>query len=427
MNSTTVFKKLCQHLLDLEIWLVAIAMAASLISSRLLILAAITPAIFCLVRLLAYGRASVRTPSDIPILILLLMSVITIWVTALPEITSIQVLRLLSGIGFFYTIINWVNSSKRLRLIINGLLLAGFGLALLSPFTVAWSTKLRFMPEAFYQSFTLLVSDTIHPNVIAGSLALLIPLASGWLLFAWKDLRIAERLLTGTSLLLMIAVLGLSQSRGAWMAVFIVLGILPVLRWRWGFIFPLLGVVAVAFLVYTIGPTQIITAIISGGSVKGVEGRVEIWNRALYMLRDFPFTGIGMGSYTRIADAIYPFSIASPGSINHAHNLFLQVGVDLGIPGLLAWLAVFFISITNGFKSFIYSRQYKNELLMASGIALTSGIVAMALHGITDAVTWGMVRPAPLVWMFWAAAQATVRLVDENQNASTKVISDSAT
>ena len=163
---------------------------------------------------------------------------------------------------------------------------------------------------------------------------MLIPLACGWLIFAWKQIRLPEKILTLISLLSMVSVLGLTQSRGAWMAMGIVLAILPVLRWRWGWVFPILGAAVLAALVYYAGPTDILTAIISGGSVKGVAGRIEIWNRAIYMLRDFPLTGIGMGSFTQIADALYPFSIASPGTIFHAHNLFLQVGVDLGIPGI---------------------------------------------------------------------------------------------
>ncbi len=399
----------------MEIWLVAIALAASLISSRYLIIAVITPAIFCLIRLAVNGHVSYRTTSDIPILFILLIIPITLWVTALPEITIVQVLRLLSGIGLFYTTVNWANTIKRLRLIINGLLLAGIGLALFAPFSVTWSTKLPFISEALYQRFTLLVEDTIHPNVIAGSLAMLIPLASGWLLFAWKELWVTEKFLTMISLFSMTAVLGLSQSRGAWMAVGIVLAIIPVLRWRWGWIFPILGMVLLAFITYYASATDILNAIVSGGSVKGVAGRIEIWNRALYMLRDFPLTGIGMGSFTRIADALYPFSIASPGSINHAHNLFLQVGVDLGIPGLLAWMAVFIISIVNGWRSYFYGRSQKNILIMAFGISLTCSIFAMALHGVTDAVTWGMVRSAPLVWLIWGAAQAAQRMAPSKE------------
>jgi len=67
---------------------------------------------------------------------------------------------------------------------------------------------------------------------------------------------------------------------------------------------------------------------ISNAPIQGIEGRLEIWNRALAMIQDFPITGIGMGLFGKFADELYPFIHYSPGSIPHAHNVFLQVAVD---------------------------------------------------------------------------------------------------
>ena len=65
-----------------------------------------------------------------------------------------------------------------------------------------------------------------------------------------------------------------------------------------------------------------------------LEGRIEVWSRAISMIQDFLFTGIGRGSFGPLADTLYPFFLAAPGTGPHAHNLFLQVAVDLGILGL---------------------------------------------------------------------------------------------
>ena len=40
--------------------------------------------------------------------------------------------------------------------------------------------------------------------------------------------------------------------------------------------------------------------------------RLEIWSRAIYMLQDFPFTGIGMGAFRQVANLLYPFFLAGP-------------------------------------------------------------------------------------------------------------------
>ena len=48
-----------------------------------------------------------------------------------------------------------------------------------------------------------------------------------------------------------------------------------------------------------------------------------------------------MGAFRQAANLLYPFFLAGPDAdIPHAHNIFLQVGADLGLPGLIAWLAL---------------------------------------------------------------------------------------
>ncbi len=381
--------------------MVSVAIAASLVSARFLLPAVLITVFFWLIRFLAYGRFSYRTPADIPILILSATIPITLWVTAFPETTSIQVYRLLSGIGLFYAIVNWGWTLQRLRWIINGLIIIGLLLAVAAPIAVEWSAKLAFIPAQIYQPFNIMLSDTIHPNVMAGSLALILPISLGWFLFAWRELTILEKLLAFFSSLSMLIVLVLTQSRGAWIAIFAVLVFFPLFRWKWGWILSLFGILATAGLVYAIGITRVMNAIVSGGSIRGIQGRLEIWERAYYMIRDFPFTGIGMGSFTQVADALYPFSIANPGTIFHAHNLFLQIGADLGIIGLFAWVAIFVIHLVQAWKSRLDGIKRNQLLIGAAGFALASSFLVMAIHGVTDAVVWGMVRPAPLVWAIW--------------------------
>lgn len=274
-------------------------------------------------------------------------------------------------------------------------------LSLAAPIAVEWSAKLAFIPAQIYQPFNIILSDTIHPNVMAGSLALILPISIGWFLFAWRDLTIGEKILAVFSSLSMFTVLMLTQSRGAWIAIFAVLVFFPLFRWRWGWILSLLGISATAGLVYVIGITKVMNAIVSGGSIRGIQGRLEIWERAYYMIRDFPFTGIGMGSFTQVVDALYPFTIGNPGTIFHAHNLFLQIGADLGVIGLFAWVAIFVIHLIQAWKSRLDGIKRHQPLIGAAGFALAGSFLVMAIHGVTDAVVWGMVRPAPLVWAIW--------------------------
>ncbi|HEX6303159.1 MAG TPA: O-antigen ligase family protein, partial [Anaerolineales bacterium] len=116
--------------------------------------------------------------------------------------------------------------------------------------------------------------------------------------------------------------------------------------------------------------------------------------------------GIGMGSFMRVADTIYPFFLMGPGKIVHAHNLFLQVAVDLGIPGFIAWVSILLLVVVAAWQVYGQGRTENNHWISGIGAGLLGSQLALCIHGITDAVTWGLVRPAPLVWGLWGLSMA---------------------
>ena len=78
-----------------------------------------------------------------------------------------------------------------------------------------------------------------------------------------------------------------------------------------------------------------------------LESRVEIWNRAQYAIADFPFTGTGLGTFREVVWLLYPLFTIPPGKdIAHAHNIFLQTALDLGLLGLVAYLALLLVAGT---------------------------------------------------------------------------------
>ena len=154
-----------------------------------------------------------------------------------------------------------------------------------------------------------------------------------------------------------------------------------------------------------VGITPTLEFLASDPSV-GVEERLDIWSRSVYILRDFAPTGVGMGSFTETADTFYPFSLSPPGTIYHAHNLFLQIGIDLGIIGLIAWLAVLLTILALSWQLYRPKTPTRSKVAVGLGAGLLCSQLALMIHGVTDAVTWGMVRPAPLVWALWGLAVA---------------------
>lgn len=91
----------------------------------------------------------------------------------------------------------------------------------------------------------------------------------------------------------------------------------------------------------TVVPTQLPSTALVGAdawgeralSLRTLVGRPELWSSALYGIQDFPFTGMGMNTFRQVVHVLYPlFSISPEMDIGHAHNEFLQAGLDLGIP-----------------------------------------------------------------------------------------------
>jgi putative inorganic carbon (hco3(-)) transporter len=408
-------RRFAQLLSFIEVWPVGLLVAAGMLSNRLLLPALVVALLFWPVRYIATGRLSQRTPPDWAVILLVLAAILSLWVTSSPDITFPQVYRLLGGIALYYAIVNWTNSVSRLRWIVSGVIAAGFTLALFAPFSVQWDiTKFPFIPAGLYARFTQVFSDAVNPNVMAGSLVVLLPIALGWLLFGWRQVSRRQRMWVGAAALVVLGVIFLTQSRGAWLALGIAVIVLVALRWRWGWLVTLGLTLVGTVSAYLIGFSRFADFFIHSASLGGLDGRLEIWTRAVFLVQDFPYTGVGMGTFGRAADTLYPFFIYAPGTMDHAHNLFLQLAVDLGIPGLIAWCVVLALVCLASWQLYRLGRSRMNALAAGLGAGLLCSQIALIMHGLTDAVTWGMVRPAPLVWVVWALAMAARSVYDKS-------------
>jgi O-antigen ligase len=62
--------------------------------------------------------------------------------------------------------------------------------------------------------------------------------------------------------------------------------------------------------------------------------RMAHWQAGWYMLQDYPFLGVGPGNYPAVYDEYYIPPWKEP--LGHAHNYYLNMAVEAGVPGLLA-------------------------------------------------------------------------------------------
>jgi O-antigen ligase len=80
------------------------------------------------------------------------------------------------------------------------------------------------------------------------------------------------------------------------------------------------------------GPT---TTEISGGDSVSIQTRLGIWSQTLEIVKDtFPF-GTGLGSFREVYAFHEDPALVTRWYVNHAHNGYLEVVLELGLPGIL--------------------------------------------------------------------------------------------
>jgi putative inorganic carbon (hco3(-)) transporter len=126
-----------------------------------------------------------------------------------------------------------------------------------------------------------------------------------------------------------------------------------------------------------------------GYSHGDIGGRKNTWNRGLEYAAANPITGVGINNFT-VAEARHPIIagiIASGRGMKFSapHSIWVQVGAELGAPGFLAFVAMFFVSMLSLFR--LASRGARappgsrDRLAGELAAALLGSLIALAVGG----------------------------------------------
>lgn len=219
---------------------------------------------------------------------------------------------------------------------------------------------------------------TPFPNSLATLLEGLVPLAVG-LALGRGSRRVRTTAAVCASVMSLAVVV--AASRGAWLA---------------------LGVAAVAWLiaaaparVRTMAALGALVAIVGSGAWVAVRSpagepwwfslgalfdrpdRLDVYRHTLTLLGDVPFTGIGAGDQFALAMSRYALLIEVP-FLTYSHNLVLDLWLEQGLLGLLAWLVLG--------AAVVVSAVAGERASMGLGFrGAWVGVVAIYVHGLTDA------------------------------------------
>ncbi len=407
-------RSLARRIAGLELWLLGLTVVASLLWPAYLPLAVMLGVIFCFVRWVAFGKPGVRTPADWGIIPLVAMAIVGIWIAPFRDVTIEQVLRLLAGIAIYVAIVNWGHTETRIGWLVILITVAATSLAAFGIISVEWvSAKAKLLPANIYLLFEVLVSDPTHPNVMAGGLVLFAPILCALILFKavppfGKKIRFGFHLLHFLSLISVVGVIFLTQSRGAFLAFFMALIVLVLMKWRWGWML-LAALGLMGWLIVNLSGFGLTGILLDNQTLDTFMRRQDLWLRAYSLLNDFPWTGTGMGMFKYTIGYWMPSLTDGTPELNHVHNIFLQIAVDLGIPGMVAWTSILIVTLVVSWKLFKTGSDKRERWLMGLGAGLFCSGVALITHGMIDSVVWGL-RSAPIVWFIWGVTIAAGRV-----------------
>ena len=324
---------------------------------------------------------------------------------SLPKITGI-----LYGILVFYEMVRLLQTDILIRLGV-GLFVAGnFALASLGLIGMKrdeeffFGRAVDFLFEKIPQKNWGFqgAESGFNTNALAGIMILFVPLCIVLAVYGIKkkarqhliSQRIDLMLFSGLTLYFCL-ILFLTQSIASWIAVALSLGfVLPTWKVKAAWFFPIIVFVIIVLLV--------IPAIYDNTTAeqekpfwkKKIETRYMAWNEGLEAVNEKPFTGIGINHLKMRPEFIYEYS--------HAHNHMLHTAAELGIPGLIAYLAIL---IGTGYMCLEVWRNASAGWMRAAAQGLGAGQLAHFIFGLGDSIPLGA-KPGIFFWVSLALIAA---------------------
>jgi len=358
-----------------------------------------------------------RTPLDWSICLLLFMVMVSFLVTFDPELSLPKITGVVLGIACYYGVAARLEQVHDIWLGIVFMIAVGCGVAMVSLLGTSWLDKIPALSRAARLLPTVIRGlpgsppDGFQPNQVAGALVWLLPLM---FILLWNHKTLALSMFSSmwqwplriVFLLILLLIGGtmiLTQSRGGYIGLLCgTLVLFVVSRKRLMLAVGVLigvGVVVAAIVGPQVMDTYDRTTLSQASqslNTDTLQGRFELWSRAIYAIQDFPFTGMGMGTFRRVMPVLYPmFSVAPDFDVGHAHNHLLNAALDLGIPGLIAYLAIW---LGTAIMTWQVLRRRVNDEISILTLGISGGMVAHFIFSLTDTHALGS-KPGMLMWL----------------------------
>jgi len=324
------------------------------------------------------SKGVLRTPLDLPIIIFVIIGFISTFNSLILK-QSLITMPVVTVVIFlsYYLVFSNITDKKFLKKFVLAMILGGT--------IIAYFGIYERSMEGIKQGYATL----INPNILAGYLILIIPIVSSLLFYAPKG---SKKALLAFSFITMVICLILTRSRAGWLALVGAMIFLVIIekRKRLAIGLTLVLIVVTSILIPSVR-TRLVTIFDLNSLVN--EERIYGAKSALQMIKDYPLTGIGVNNFYHVYPQ-YQLPEAREHLI-HAHNIFLQIGAEMGLFGLAVFLWLLIKVFKVGWKTL--KKIKEGDYLRALVIGLLGSLVAFLVNQQFDYI-W---VKASLFIFFW--------------------------
>jgi putative inorganic carbon (hco3(-)) transporter len=345
-------------------------------------------------RFLVHGRLWTRTPLDLWLAAFIVLGLVNVIAAPYPSRGPLMLARPLLGMALVMYLVEVARQTGRIDYGLGAAVALALIVGMLALGGTQWVPKTDYfqvITSRLPQIRGSFLPGGFNPNEIAGALAWLTPLMIGLAFYPWRRWQaMCQGLCAGLGVILLIA-LFLGQSRFAIAGVLLAVAgfallCVPVRPWRYVLLSGvILLTIAQAALIFSPLPGEDAnddSLALSGRDERTISQRAVIWNSAFAMIRDHPLTGVGMDRFRYSqAQRDYPIvGISAPPP--HAHNMFIQIATDLGLPGLVVLVGW---KVAAGYMLWTCWHN-GNQQSRVAAVAIGSGLLAHVVYGLGDAI-----------------------------------------
>ena len=326
----------------------------------------------------------IKTPLDKPIIAFMALCLISSIFSVHRPTSLAALIQLANYLVIFYLTIHTIRTRRDIVHLIYVIIGISLFLSLFGLFKYFGANPFPWWDYTDMAEYTDRLASTYgNPDHLAGFMEMVLPLILGLLMLQYSR---TETLLFLYAACMAVTALILTLSRGAWLAIATALVFMAICLFKDRYFYRkrlLIGICGTALSVIliilsTTAVVERITTTAEQDAESNTYGRIQGWKGSIEMIRDYPLTGTGPGTYAYAFTQYQP-----PGLGTHrtmAHNDYLHFISETGLAAVFLILFFTVVLYTKGY------RKLKNPSRLVRGTALgaLAGITAIVVHSFFD-------------------------------------------